>query len=122
MQDAVNAIPHLHALLERLYMHVAGALLHRLPQDEVDQLDNGRFARHRLQVADIVAVFVKHLHVVIGSVGDHAAGVMLLHQPAHVQRIGINELHVSSRHQPDIIGGGGVEGVGDSHAQRCWRR
>ncbi len=50
VEDAVDPVPDLQLLLERFDMDVAGPLLHRLEEDEVDQADHRGFIAHVEQV------------------------------------------------------------------------
>ena len=53
LQHAVDAEPHAEFLLVRLDVNVAGAALDGVRQDQVYELDDGRFVGRLLQVAEI---------------------------------------------------------------------
>jgi len=71
-QYPVNPVAQPQRFVERLDMHVAGAVLHRLDQDEVGQLDDGRLFGGGSQFVqvDLLDRLPGHLHVVRVLVGN----------------------------------------------------
>ena len=65
VEDPVDSLPDLKHLLEGLEVNVSRLVLDRLEEDQVDELDDGRRGRHRLEVGVPAArSVVEDLHVV----------------------------------------------------------
>ena len=72
-QDAVDAQADGHVLLVRLEMHVAGAVAHRLQEQQVDEAHHGRVVGQHAQLVRAVARFLHAGHHVLHlGVGDLA--------------------------------------------------
>ena len=125
-QNPVHPVAQAHHLLERLDVNVAGALLDRLHDDEVGQLDHGRLLGRggKLVEAHILDHFLDRLQPVgvvrrlfLGVLDDvlHGAGLAAVDQMQLVRDRALGGDHGDDVHlgqAPDFIEGEDIERIG----------
>jgi len=102
-QHAVDAIANPGLGLFRLDMNVAGAFADGVADEVVDEFDDGRLSRHRLEVFRIVLLILNHLDFrhVVDDVVQVGVGFLL-----HLERLtdGVDVVG-AAHHDPDVHSG-----------------
>ena len=126
VEHAVHAVAVAEVRLVRLDVDVGGALLDRVQQDEVDQLDHGRVGGALLQVAEVGdaalvmldgdVALVEPLHHLF--VGGALLRVVLLQRLLDGLLAGDDDLDVVAGEELDVVDGVDVGGVAHRQDQR----
>ena len=118
VQRAVHAVTDFELILERLEMNVAGAVLHRLVKDEVDELDDRRFIGQVLQIGHPVA---RRRHFP----GDIRVGAKFLEDVADAFAFfpvklvdGLFDLRRVGDHHLDLLAGQIIQLIDDRRVER----
>ena len=129
LQHAVNTEAHAEFFFVGLDVNVAGAALHRIGQDQVDQLDDGRFVGRSFQIGqlhlfffglqfDVGFVHLRHrLHDLL-EVFLLGGAVGLLDAFENRAFRGHHRLNVEAGHELDIVHGEDVGGIDHGDGQR----
>ena len=121
MQHAVDTVSHLERPFERLDVDVAGAVAHRLRQDQVDELDDGRLGlviQDILRPFEVVCQAAQRLVVQILNdlVGRLRAGVVEAVQGADDFALAAeNWLHRGFEEQADVVERLQIQRPADGH-------
>ncbi len=129
LQDAVHAEAHAVFLLVGLDVNVAGGALHRVGEDQVHQLDDGRFLGGPLQFAGGKRVFIACLQLDVGialaDVRHHLFQVFLVGVAVGLVDALKNRrfrshhrLDVEAGHELDVVHGEHVGGIHHGDGER----
>ena len=128
VERAVHAIADLEFGLKRLEVNVAGAVLHGLEQDEVDETDDrglvGQPGHHRRIIGDFkLADFLGNLRIraqLFEEVCEALVllGVELLDGFLDLRRVGHDQLNVLFDDEAQLVDAAHVERVRQGHLQR----
>ena len=130
LQDAVNSKPHADFLFVRLDVNVAGAALDRVGQDQVHQLDDGRFLGRAFQLGEVHLLFFGgefQVRVLLaGEVLHHLGEFFFALRLAVELRDGLGDgrlgghhrLHVEAGHELDVVHREDVGRIGHRDGQR----
>ena len=118
MQDAVDAEANAQVVFGRFDVDVGRPFLHRLQNDQVDELDDGRFLDDGSQRGEILTVVERVIHHDLGNVVD-----LLVQLAAFIEQLA--ELAGADQHSgerlaqqcPQIIDGAQVTRIHHAHHQ-----
>ncbi len=125
MQDAVDSIANAETALLRLDMDVAGALVGRLDEDLVHQLDDRSLLGHLGHFAVVDFGVLQELDAIAGPLLHHgghglaAHAEMGLDEPGDFTRTGEHGLNHQARNYLQLIQGVDVERIPCGHHQRA---
>ena len=112
VKRAVHAIPDLEFILEGLEVNVAGAILHRLENDQVHESNDGRFIGEIRKAGGIIRSlrvmrFARHVLIVqiLQGISQATAvfGVIFVNEFGNLVRVGHQHLNLLAHHETQFI-------------------